>query len=68
MSYWRSKAGIDHRLLDSRPAAGGAWPDLWDGFHLNTPNFSLHLPDMPYARSEGDAFMARGDVAAYLRH
>lgn len=67
MSYWLGRAGIDHRLVERRPAAGGAWPDRWDGFHLNTPNFSLRLPGMPYAGPDDDAFMPRDDVVAYLR-
>ena len=67
MSYWLGRAGVEHRLLDRRPAAGGAWPDRWDGFCLNTPNFSLRLPGMPYAGPEPGAFMARDDVVSYLR-
>ena len=67
MSYWLGRAGVDHRLLDRRPAAGGTWPDRWDGFRLNTPNFSIRLPGMPYSGPEPGAFMARDDVVSHLR-
>lgn len=39
-SYWLGRAGVEHRLLERRPALGGAWQDRWDAFVLNTPNFS----------------------------
>ncbi|MDQ0076686.1 cation diffusion facilitator CzcD-associated flavoprotein CzcO [Arthrobacter oryzae] len=44
MSYWLSQTGVEHQLLERRPALGGAWQDRWDAFVLNTPNFSLALP------------------------
>lgn len=34
---------------------------------LNTPNFSLDLPGMPYAGAEPEAFMARDDAVDYFR-
>lgn len=34
---------------------------------MNTPNFSLELPGMPYAGAEPDAFMARDGVVDYFR-
>ena len=46
-SYWLSQHGVEHRLLERRPALGGAWQDRWDSFYLNTPNFSLTCPARP---------------------
>ena len=43
-SYWLSRAGVEHQLLERRETLGGAWQDRWDAFCLNTPNFSLALP------------------------
>lgn len=68
MSYWLNQAGVEHQLLERRPTLGGAWHDRWDGFCLNTPNFSLQLPGMPYTGPEPDAFMPRNDLIAYFRH
>jgi putative flavoprotein involved in K+ transport len=67
MSYWLSQAGVEHQLLERRPALGGAWQDRWDAFVLNTPNFSLMLPGMPYEGPSPDAFMPRADVVEHMR-
>jgi putative flavoprotein involved in K+ transport len=58
-SYWLSQHGVEHRLLERRPALGGAWQDRWDSFYLNTPSFSLDLPGKAYAGSEPDGFQPR---------
>ncbi|WP_115786920.1 flavin-containing monooxygenase [Arthrobacter silvisoli] len=67
MSYWLSRAGVEHVLLDRRPELGGAWQDRWDGFYLNTPNFSIDLPGMPYDGPEPEAFMPRDEVVRLFR-
>ncbi|NYD78994.1 flavin-containing monooxygenase [Arthrobacter cupressi] len=67
MSYWLSRAGVEHVLLDRRTELGGAWQDRWDGFYLNTPNFSIDLPGMPYDGPEPEAFMPRDDVVSLFR-
>lgn len=66
-SYWLGRAGVEHQLLERRPSLGGAWQDRWDAFVLNTPNFSLALPGMPYDGPEPEAFMPRADVVDYMR-
>src|SRR4051812_24741063 len=58
-SYWLAQRGVEHRLLERRPALGGAWQDRWDSFYLNTPNFSLALPGTSYAGPEPDGFTPR---------
>ena len=68
MSYWLAQAGVEHQLLERRATLGGAWHDRWDAFCLNTPNFSLDLPGMPYAGPDADAFMPRNDLIEYFRH
>lgn len=66
-SYWLSREGVEHAVLDQRATLGGGWLDRWDGFYLNTPNFSLQLPGMPYDGPAPDAFMSRDEVIAYIR-
>jgi putative flavoprotein involved in K+ transport len=66
-SYWLRQAGVEHRLLERRATLGGAWQDRWDDFCLNTPNFSLELPGMPYTGSDPGAFMPRVDAVDYFR-
>lgn len=67
-SYWLSRAGVEHQLLERRAALGGAWQDRWDAFCLNTPNFSLDLPGRPYDGPEPDAFMPRDELIGYFRN
>ncbi|MET4097085.1 NAD(P)-binding protein [Arthrobacter sp. UYCu712] len=56
-SYWLSRHGVEHQLLERRPELGGAWQDRWDSFYLNTPNCSFLLPELTYDGPEPDAFL-----------
>jgi putative flavoprotein involved in K+ transport len=67
-SYWLSQAGVEHQLLERRAALGGAWQDRWDAFCLNTPNFSLALPGMPYDGPAPEGFIPRNDLIGHFRH
>lgn len=67
MSYWLGQTGVEHVVLDRRPELGGSWQDRWDGFYLNTPNFSIDLPGMPYDGPEPESFMPRDDIVALFR-
>jgi putative flavoprotein involved in K+ transport len=66
-SYFLSKAGVGHLVVDRREQLGGAWHDRWDSFHLVAPNFCLLLPGMPYSGPEPDAFMPRAEVIEYVK-
>ncbi|MBO1266627.1 flavin-containing monooxygenase [Arthrobacter cavernae] len=66
-SYWLGRAGVGHVVLERRPAMGGAFQDRWDGFFMNTPNFTLDLPGMPYDGPEPEAFMPRDAVVELFR-
>ena len=66
-SYWLTQAGVEHRILERRDSLGGAFQDRWDGFYMNTPNFSLDLPGMPYADNEPEAFIPRNAVVNLFR-
>jgi putative flavoprotein involved in K+ transport len=68
LSYWLRQTGVEHQLLERRETLGGAWQDRCDAFCLNTPNFSLTLPGMPYGGPEPEAFMPRDDLIGYFRH
>lgn len=65
-SYWLTKAGVDHLIVDRRDRLGGSWHDRWDSFCLVLPNFTARLPGMPYDGDDPDGFMARDDVVRYL--
>ncbi|MFE4082274.1 flavin-containing monooxygenase [Paenarthrobacter sp. YIM B13468] len=66
-SYWLTQAGVEHRILERRGSLGGAFQDRWDGFYMNTPNFSLDLPGMPYTGDEPEAFIPRNAVVNLFR-
>jgi putative flavoprotein involved in K+ transport len=65
-SYWLSKAGVAHLVVDRRDRLGGSWPDRWDSFHLVAPNFTILLPGKEYAGPDPDAFMPRDEIAGYV--
>ena len=58
-------AGVDHLVLE-RDRIGASWAGLWDNFRLNTPNWSVRLPGLPYGGSEPDAFASRAEMVAHL--
>jgi cation diffusion facilitator CzcD-associated flavoprotein CzcO len=58
-------ADIDAVVLE-RARVGQAWRDRWESFRLVTPNWSVQLPGRPYAGTEPDGFMPRGEIVSYL--
>lgn len=66
-SYWLTQAGIEHQLLERRDSLGGAYQDRWDGFYMNTPNFTLDLPGMPCTVDDPEAFLPRIAIVNLLR-
>ena len=66
-SYWLSRHGVDHHILEQRPELGGGWQDRWDSFYLNTPNFAFLLPELSYDGPEPDAFLPRDEVIGLFR-
>jgi putative flavoprotein involved in K+ transport len=65
-SYWLTKSGVDHLVLEQRDRPGGGWHDRWDNFCLVLPNFTLLLPGMPYDGDDPDGFMVRKEVVDYV--
>jgi Pyridine nucleotide-disulphide oxidoreductase len=58
-------AGIDHLVLE-RDRIGASWAGLWDNFRLNTPNWSVRLPGLPYGGPDPDGFASRAEMVAHL--
>ncbi len=66
LSYFLSRAGLRHRVLD-RGGIAHAWrAERWDSFCLVTPNWTVNLPGKPYDGADPDGFMVRDDFVAYL--
>jgi putative flavoprotein involved in K+ transport len=65
-SYFLSQRGREHLVLE-QGRVGESWrSQRWDGFYLNTPNWSLQLPGHHYAGGEPDAFAPLPEVIDYL--
>lgn len=58
--------GIEHCVLE-RGQIGESWRNQrWDSFCMNTPNWTLNLPDKPYAGDDPDGFMTKDGFIDYL--
>jgi putative flavoprotein involved in K+ transport len=67
MSWWLTRRGIDHVVLEAQRACH-EWHDRrWDSFCLVTPNWQCALPGLPYDGDEPNGFMVRAEIEAYLR-
>jgi putative flavoprotein involved in K+ transport len=65
-SYFLTQRGIEHLVLE-RGLVGETWrSQRWDGFFLNTPNWSLQLPGGEYGGDEPDAFSSRDAMVSYV--
>ena len=61
-----TRHGREHVVLE-RGAVAETWRSRrWDGFYLNTPNWSLQLPGAEYAGDDPDAFAPLAEVIDYL--
>lgn len=61
-SYYLSRNGIRHVVLE-RGRAGESWrSQRWDSFVLNTPNAFNGLPGAPYAGPMPDGFCTGGEL------
>lgn len=66
VSWYLTRAGLRHRILD-RGGIGHAWnAHRWDSFCLVTPNWSVNLPGKPYAGDDPDGFMPRDEFVGHL--
>jgi putative flavoprotein involved in K+ transport len=65
-SYHLTQQGIEHVVLE-RGRVGETWrSERWDGFVLNTPNWTLQLPGFHYAGAEPDGFAPLTAVIGYF--
>ena len=66
MSWWLTRRGLDHVVLEAQ-TAGHEWRDRrWDSFCLVTPNWQCALPGFPYDGDDPDGFMVRDRILDYL--
>ncbi|WP_370500657.1 MSMEG_0569 family flavin-dependent oxidoreductase [Mycolicibacterium sp. jd] len=66
VSWYLSRAGIDHVVLEAATPVH-AWADSrWDNFTLVTPNWHCRLPGYAYDGPDPDGFMTRDEVVDWL--
>ncbi len=64
--YFLRRTGLRFAILDSEPAAGGAWRHGWDSLRLFSPAEWSSLPGWPMPPSRHDGYPTRDEVVAYL--
>lgn len=65
-SWFLTRDGVDHVVLEAATAAH-EWADSrWDSFTLVTPNWHCRLPGYAYDGPDPDGFMTRDEVVAWL--
>ena len=68
ISYYLTKAKIEHIILE-RGSIANAWKnERWDSFCLVTPNWTITLPDALDSSVEPDAFMKKDDFVRLLEN
>jgi putative flavoprotein involved in K+ transport len=66
MSHMLSRRGCEHLVVE-RGRVGERWrSERWDGLRFQFPNWSVSLPDFPFACNEPDGFATSGDIVTYL--
>lgn len=65
-SYYLTRAGIGHIVVDKSGIAHAWRNERWDSFCLVIPNWSIRLPGAEYAGDKPDDFMARDEFVAYM--
>lgn len=66
VSWYLSRAGIEHVVLEAKTPVH-AWSDSrWDNFTLVTPNWHCRLPGYQYDGPDPDGFMTRDEVVRWL--
>ncbi|AHM61501.1 flavin-containing monooxygenase [Flammeovirgaceae bacterium 311] len=65
-AYYLRRDGLNYLLLDSQPAAGGAWQQYWDSLRLFSPADASSLPGWLMPKGE-HTYPSRNEVINYLQ-
>jgi putative flavoprotein involved in K+ transport len=66
-SWWLTRRGVDHVVLDRGRVADRWRTQRWDTFRLLSPNWQTRLPGYTYSGRDPDGFMTGAEVADFLR-
>jgi len=64
-SYWASRAGLRHVVLDAAPRTGDTWRLRYNSLRLFTPRSHSQLPGLALA-GDPDGLPTKDEMAAYL--
>jgi putative flavoprotein involved in K+ transport len=66
MSHQLKQRGLPHLVLE-RQRIGERWrSERWDGLKFQFPNWSVQLPDFPFAHGDPEGFATSGDILDYI--
>jgi putative flavoprotein involved in K+ transport len=66
MSHRLKQRGLPHLVLE-RQRIGERWrSERWDGLRFQFPNWSVRLPDFPFAHADPEGFATSGDILDYI--
>jgi putative flavoprotein involved in K+ transport len=65
-SYYLTRQGREHVILEQAQQAAEVWRSRWDSFTFITPNWMIQLPEAGYQGADPDGFMLRDDIVAYF--
>jgi putative flavoprotein involved in K+ transport len=67
MSWWLSRRGIDHVVLERGADVAHTWrTERWESLALLTPNWQSRLPGYQYQGDRPDDFRSLGETIAFL--
>jgi putative flavoprotein involved in K+ transport len=66
MSHMLSQRGCANVVLERHRIAERWRTERWDGLRFQFPNWSIHLPDFPFAHGDPDGFATSDEIVKYL--
>ena len=66
MSHMLRRRGRPHLVVERGRVAERWRTERWDGLRFQFPNWSVRLPDLPFAHPEPDGFASAAEILDYL--
>jgi putative flavoprotein involved in K+ transport len=66
MSHMLSQRGCPNIVVERRRIAERWRTERWDGLRFQFPNWSIHLPNFPFAHIDPDGFATSDEIVKYL--
>src|SRR5204863_10199639 len=66
MSHRLKQRGLKHLVLERQRIAERWRSERWDGLRFQFPNWSVRLPDFPFAHADPDGFAASAEILDYI--